>query len=184
MQKELPTHQITENEIVERIYLLRGQKVMIDKDLAEMYGVNTKVLNQAVKRNVQRFPEDFMFQLTKNEWETLRSQNVTLEEKGRGKYPKYLPKVFTEHGVAMLSSVLRSETAIQVNIQIIRVYSKMRKLLLDHKDLWRKLENIEQDIVRKDHEIKAIFKLLKQLLIQEEKPREPIGFKIPQKKTT
>lgn len=176
--------QITDNKIVERIYLLRGQKVMIDNDLAEMYGVDTKVLNQAVKRNAQRFPEDFMFQLTKNEWEALRSQFVTLElkEKGRAKYPKYLPKAFTEQGVAMLSSGLRSETAIQVNIQIIRVYTRIRQLLFDNKDLWRKLEKIEQDVIKKDDEIKAIFKILKKLLVQEEKPREPIGFKIPKKK--
>jgi hypothetical protein len=98
-----------------------------------MYGVYTKVLNQAVKRNMQRFPEDFMFQLTKSEWEALRSQIVTLEN-GRGKYPKYLPKAFTEQGVAMLSSVLHSEIASKVNVQIIRVYAKIRQLLLDNKE--------------------------------------------------
>lgn len=173
---------ITESEIIERIVLLRGQKVMLDSDLAEMYGVDTKVLNQAVKRNALRFPEDFMFQLTQDEWERLRSQIVTLDAgAGRGRHPKYLPKAFTEQGVAMLSSVLRSETAIQVNIQVIRVYIKMRRLLIDNNELWRKVEKIENDLTRKDDEIKAIFKILKQLIVQEQTPREPIGFKIPKK---
>lgn len=182
MKQESAKQLIRENKIVERIYLLRGQNVMIDSDLAEMYGVDTKVLNQAVKRNALRFPKDFMFQLTKTEWQDLRSQFVTLEDgTGRGQYPKYLPKAFTEQGVAMLSSVLRSETAIQVNIQIIRVYTKMRQLLVDNKDLWRKLEQIETEITRKDDEIKAIFKILKKLIIKEQTPREPIGFKIPKK---
>jgi len=181
MKEKLVVQHITDNKIVERIYLLRGQKVMIDKDLAEMYGVDTKVLNQAVNRNVQRFPDDFMFQLTNNEWQSLRSQFVTLEEIGRGRYSKYLPKAFTEQGVAMLSSVLRSETAIQVNIQIIRVYTRIRQLLLDNEDLWKKLEKIEQDVLKKDDEIKAIFKILKTLLVQQVQPREPIGFKIPKK---
>lgn len=181
MIQEPATQLITESEIVERIFLLRGQKVMFDSDLAEMYGVDTKVLNQAVKRNALRFPEDFMFQLSQNEWEHLRSQIVTLDETGRGKYPKYLPKVFTEQGVAMLSSVLRSETAIQVNIQIIRVYTKMRSLLIDNNELWRKVEKIENDLTRKDDEIKAIFKILKNLIIKEQTPRELIGFKIPKK---
>jgi len=182
MMTQVPATQlITESEIVERIFLLRGQNVMLDSDLAEMYSVDTKVLNQAVKRNALRFPGDFMFQLRQNEWEHLRSQIVTLDEAGRGKYPKYLPKVFTEQGVAMLSSVLRSETAIQVNIQIIRIYTKMKRLLIDNTELWRKLEKIENDVTRKDDEIKAIFKILKQLIIKEQTPREPIGFKIPKK---
>ncbi len=107
-------------EVIERkIYLIRGHKVMLDSDLAELYGVPVKVLNQAVRRNISRFPEDFMFQLTKEEYDSLRSQFVTLNT-GRGKHRKYLPYVFTEQGVAMLSSVLRSERAIQVNIAIMK----------------------------------------------------------------
>ncbi len=181
MTQEPRTELIPESEIIERIFLLRGQNVMLDSDLAEMYGVDTKVLNQAVKRNALRFPKDFMFQLTQHEWEDLRSQIVTLDLPGRGKYPKYLPKAFTEQGVAMLSSVLRSETAILVNIQIIRAYIKMRRLLIDNNELWRKVEKIENDLTRKDDEIKAIFKILKELIIKEQTPREPIGFKIPKK---
>lgn len=181
MKDELETPQITDHDILERMHSIRGQKVMIDTDLAEMYGVETKLLNQAVKRNIQRLPEDFMFQLERDELDSLRSQSVTLKT-GRGKFRKYLPNAFTEQGVAMLSSVLRSETAIQVNIRIIRVYTKIRQLLLDHQELWRKVEKIEQDVTRKDDEIQAIFKILKNLIVKEEKPREPIGFRMPKKK--
>ncbi len=181
MVQDSPIDLVTESKIIEHIFLLRGQKVMLDSHLAQMYGVDTKVLNQAVKRNALRFPEDFMFQLGEDEWEHLRSQFVTLDAPGRGKYPKYLPKPFTEQGVAMLSSVLRSETAILVNIQIIRVYTKMRRLLIDNNELWRKVEKIEHDLTRKDDEIKTIFKILKELIIKEQTPREPIGFKIPKK---
>jgi uncharacterized protein YjcR len=152
--------------------------VMLNKDLAEMYGVEVRTLNQAVKRNVTRFPEDFMFQLSKEEGHSLRSQSVILE---KGRYSKYLPYAFTEQGVAMLSSVLNSETAIQVNIQIIRLFTKMKQLILDNKDLWMKIEKIEQHLIKHDAEIKTVFAYLKKLLIQENKPRNPIGFKIPGK---
>ncbi len=134
-----------------------------------------------MKRNITRFPEDFMFQLNPEEANLSRSQIATLK-KGRGSNIKYLPYVFTEQGVAMLSSVLRSERAIQVNIQIIRVYTKMKQLLLDNKDLWLKIEKIEQALVKKDNEILAIFNALKNLLIKEELPRVRVGFKIPKKK--
>jgi glyoxylate utilization-related uncharacterized protein len=134
--------EITEPLIESKIYLIRGQKVMWDVDLAEMDGVFTKALKQAVRRNIERFPEDFMFELTKEEVDTLlRSQIVTLK---RGEHIKYLPFVFTEHGVLMLSSVLRSEQAVQVNIQIMRVYSKMKELLLMHKDILVKPEQLEK----------------------------------------
>ena len=169
---------LNESEIVEKIYFLRGQKVMLDRDLAEMYGVEVKVLNQSVKRNVSRFPDDFMFQLSATEWDNLKSQIVTSSWGGIRK----LPYAFTEQGVAMLSSVLRSETAIQVNIQIIRVYTKMKQVLLDNKEIWQKIEKIEQAMQKKDGEVKTIFKILKQLLVKEEKPRQPIGFKVPAKK--
>ena len=171
----------SEGEIVSKIYIIRGQKIMLDRDLAEMYDVEAKRLNEAVRRNISRFPEDFMFQLTEEETISSRSQIATLK-KGRGSNIKYLPYVFTEQGVAMLSSVLRSERAIQVNIQIIRVYTKMKQLLLDNKDLWLKIEKIEQALVKKDNEVLAIFNALKNLLIKEEKPRVRIGFKISKKK--
>ncbi len=163
---------IDDEIIVNKIHIVRGQKVMLDKDLAEMYDVETAALNQAVKRNINRFPEDFMFQLSEAEWGNLKSQIVTSSYGGVRK----LPNAFTEQGVAMLSSILRSERAIQVNIQIIRVYTKMKQLLVDNKDLWMKLEKIEQALLQKDDEVQHIFKVLKKLITQEEKPRTEIGF--------
>lgn len=151
---------------------------MLDKDLAEMYGVETKRLKEAVRRNISRFPDDFMFELSEIESTNLRSQFATSSWGGL----RYLPMAFTEQGVAMLSSVLRSERAIQVNIQIIRVYTRMKSLLLDNKDIWLKIEKIEQSLAKKDEEVQAIFKVLKNLLVKEEKPREPIGFKTHGKK--
>jgi hypothetical protein len=172
---------VSEENIVEKIYLIRGQKVMLDRDLAEMYGVPTFRLNEAVKRNITRFPEDFMFQLTEIEFKSLISQIAISKNKGRGGTRK-LPYVFTEQGVAMLSSVLNSETAIQVNIQIIRLFTKMKQLILDNKDLWMKIEKIEQHLVKNDEELKTVFAYLKKLLVQENKPRNPIGFRVPDKK--
>jgi hypothetical protein len=169
---------VTEEKIVEKVYLIRGMKVMLDKDLAEMYGVEVKVLNQAVKRKIQRFPVDFMFQLTESEWQNLKSQFVTSSWGGSRK----LPLAFTEQGVAMLSSVLNSDTAIEVNIQIIRVFTKMKALLFDNKELWNKIEKIERHLIKHDGEIKVIFEYLKKLLIQEAKPRKAIGFPYPNKK--
>ena len=169
---------IPEEIILEKIYVIRGQKVMLDKDLAEMYGVEVRRLNEAVKRNIMRFPEDFMFQLKQNEWSNLKSQFATSSWGGTRK----LPYAFTEQGVAMLSSVLNSETAIQVNIQIIRLFTKMKQLILDNKDLWMKIEKIEQHLLKNDEEIKTVFDYLKKLLIQENKPRNPIGFRSPGKK--
>ena len=169
---------VSEEVILENIYLIRGQKVMLDRDLAEMYGVEVKRLNEAVKRNVTRFPEDFMFQLSLNEWRNLKSQIATSSWGGSRK----LPYAFTEQGVAMLSSVLNSETAIQVNIQIFRLFTKMKQLILDNKDLWMKIEKIEQHLLKNDEEIKTVFAYLKKLLIQENKPRNPIGFRAPDKK--
>ncbi len=177
-KSSLPITPVSEETIVEKIYIIQGQKVMLDRDLAEMYGVPTFRLNEAVKRNISRFPDDFMFQLTKDEYNSLRSQFAILK---RGKHSKYLPYAFTEQGVAMLSSVLNSEIAIQVNIQIIRLFTKMKQLILDNKDLWMKIEKIEQHLLKNDEEIKTVFVYLKKLLIQESKPRNPIGFKVPGK---
>lgn len=167
---------ITDELVMNKIYLIRGQKVMLDRDLAELYGVETKVLNQAVKRNSDRFPADFMFQVTKTEWESLRSQIVTLKT-GRGKYPKYVPTVFTEQGVAMLSSVLKSETAIRVNIQIIRIFTRMREMIMTHKDILLQLDKIEKKLTGHDEDINLIFQYLKQLLNPPSPPRQRIGFK-------
>ncbi|MGK9127156.1 ORF6N domain-containing protein [Olivibacter sp. SA151] len=139
---------IPEELVMNQIYYIREQKVMLDRDLAELYGVETKVLNQAVRRNIDRFPEDFMFELSPNEYESLRSQFVTL--KTRGAHSKYLPHVFTEQGVAMLSSVLNSKLAIQVNIQIIRVFTKLRQALADNTDLRLEIEYIKNALEKQN----------------------------------
>ena len=160
-------------EIIERkIYFIRGHKVMLDSDLAEMYAVATKVLLQAVKRNLSRFPGDFMFQLNYQEVAALRSQIVT-SKTGRGgrRYPPY---AFTEQGVAMLSSVLNSERAIEVNIQIMRAFVKLRELMATHKDLARKLDDMEK---KYDAQFKVVFDAIRQLMTPTEKPKRKIGFK-------
>ncbi|MCM5527791.1 MAG: ORF6N domain-containing protein [Chitinophagaceae bacterium] len=168
-------------KIIEKIYEVRGHKVMLDADLAEMYGVETKALKQAVRRNPARFPDDFMFILTRLEFQRLRSQFVTSNaETGRGG-ARALPMAFTEQGVAMLSSVLKSERAIQVNIAIIRVYVQTRALFSGQHEVWKKLQELEKHVVENDDEIKEIFGILEKLLVQEEKPRNPIGFRIPAK---
>ena len=166
------TKTVIPQEVIEnKILLIRSKKVMLDKDLAVLYGVQTRTLNQAVKRNVQRFPEDFMFQLTREEAEKLlRSQFVTLK---RGRHYKYLPYAFTENGVAMLSSILNSEGAIEVNIQIMRTFTRLREMLLSHKDLQRKIEEMEK---KYDYQFKVVFDAIKQLLKPSEKPKKRIGF--------
>ncbi len=167
---------ITETAIESKIYLIRGQKVMMDSDLAEMYGVETKALKQAVKRNMDKFPEDFMFELTAKEAEDFsRSHFVTMK---RGQNIKYLPFAFTEHGVLMLSSVLRSKQANEVNIRIMRVYSKMKELLMLNKDILLKLEKLESSSDRHDKDIKIIFSYIKKLIEQPVKEKTSrIGFK-------
>jgi len=147
--------------IITKIILLRDQKVLIDRDLAELYGVETRILNQAVKRNLKRFPEDFMFQMTKEEFEIWKSQIVISNSDRMGlRKPPY---VFTEQGVAMLSSVLNSDRAILVNIQIMRVFTKMRALLESHKEILKKLESLEIKDIEQDEKILLIFEYLKQL---------------------
>lgn len=152
------------------ILLIRGQKVLLDSDLAELYGVETKVLLQAVKRNLERFPEDFMFQLDKSEYENLRSQNVTSSLWGGRRYQ---PFVFTEQGVAMLSSVLRSQRAIRVNIEIMRAFVQLRHMLSAHKELAEKLNEMEQ---RYDSQFSVVFDALRELAIPPETKSRPIGF--------
>ncbi len=167
-------------ERIERlIFLIRGQRVMLDRDLAILYGVPTKVLNQAVKRNKDRFPEDFMFQLTHQEgksWWTevmdrrLRSQNVTLK---RGQHMKYRPYAFTEHGILMLSSVLNSERAIQVNIAIMRAFVRLRQMLATNANLERRLNELER---KYDSQFKVVFDAIRQLMASPEKQPKKIGF--------
>ncbi|MFA6325487.1 MAG: ORF6N domain-containing protein [Candidatus Paceibacterota bacterium] len=178
---------IPSERVISKIFLIREKKVMIDKDLAELYGVETKVLNQAVKRNPERFPTDFMFQLNKQETEiwisqivipaskyqinnlNLRSQFVTSSWGGR----RYSPMVFTEEGVAMLSSVLNSKRAIQTNIQIIRTFTKLREMLITNKELREKIEKLEK---RYDQNFRIIFQAIQSFLKNERKPKSKIGF--------
>lgn len=165
-------------EIIEgRIYTIRNQKVMLDQDLAELYGVETRILVQAVKRNIDRFPEDFMFQLSKNEYDRLRSQFVISKKGGR----TYLPYAFTENGVAMLSSVLRSKRAIQVNIQIMRVFTKLRGMLREYEEL----KEFAIALAKKQQEdVTFIFIELDRLdeLFESLRPKKQLGFHSPEKK--
>jgi ORF6N domain len=175
----VPTkHPIKKSEILvpveiiqNKIYLIRGHKVMFDRDLAELYGVLTKNLNKAVQRNLERFPDDFMFQLTKEEADRSRFQFGTLN---RGKNIKYLPYVFTEQGVAMLSSVLKSKRAVQVNIQIMRIFVKLKELMISHKDLARKIDDLEKKFQAHDQKIIQIFDAIRRMMtIPEQTGPEP-----------
>jgi hypothetical protein len=163
-----------DQEIAEKIYLIRGHKIMLDKDLAEMYGVETKRLIEQVNRNALRFPPEFMFRLTNEEFDVLRSQFATSKRGGR----RYAPYVFTEHGILMLSSVLNSKQAITMSIKIIEVFVKFREMLISHKDLLLKFEQLEKLVIHHDDDIQSIFQALKQLIQQKNEPREPIGFKL------
>ena len=161
-------------EIIERkIYLIRGHKVMLDRNLAELYEVETRVLNQAVKRNLSRFPEDFMFQLTHAEMENWKSQIVISNKDKMGL--RKAPYAFTENGVAMLSSVLSSERAVEVNIQIMRTFTRLREMLLTHKDLQRKIEDMGK---KYDSQFKVVFDAIRQLMTPPEtSKKKPIGFR-------
>jgi hypothetical protein len=161
--------------IMNKIYVIREHKVMLDSDLAELYGVETRVLNQAVNRNLDRFPSDFMFQLNKEEWEILISQNVTSSWGGRRK----LPFVFSELGVAMLSSVLNSKKAIQINIGIMRIFTKIRQMLTDNTELRLALQKIERKTEGNAKSIELLFEYVDELMEKKEnpQPRKAIGFK-------
>ena len=148
---------------------------MLDRDLAELYNVETKQLKRAVRRNINRFPEDFMFQLTKEEYRSLRSQFGTLK---RGAHSKYTPMAFTEQGVAMLSSVLNSDRAIEVNIAIMRAFVKLREMMVTHEDLKRKIESMEK---KYDEQFQIVFEAIKQLLTEEDKPKKKIGYTVREK---
>lgn len=165
--------------IQSKIVVLREEKVMIDRDLAELYSVETKQLKRAVRRNLHRFPADFMFELTREEYNSLRSQFGTLE---RGTHSKYLPMAFTEQGVAMLSSVLNSNRAIEVNIAIMRAFVQLRKISSSQKQLAQKLREIEARLGDHDESIEAIFEAIQQLMTTPERPRKRIGFEVKEPK--
>ena len=161
--------------IQKKIKVIRGEKVMIDHDHAALYGVETKQLKRAVRRNVDRFPSDFMFELTREEYNSLRSQFGTLK---RGAHSKYLPMVFTEQGVAMLSSVLNSDRAIEVNIAIMRAFVQLRKMIASNEELAGKVEELEHKIAQHDEDIGLIFEAIRELMTPPEKPPKKIGFKV------
>ena len=160
------------------IHEIRGKKIMLDMDLAKIYEVETRALKQAVRRNIDRFPEDFMFQLTKEEWSILRSQIVTLEV-GKGKHPKFLPFAFTEQGVAMLSAVLNSQSAVQASIQIMRAFVMIRQWALTYQELSDKLTDLEQQHNQKFNDIDQVLKylLLKEQTKTQQAQREQLGYK-------
>jgi hypothetical protein len=164
---------IPDEVVVSKIFLIRGHKVMLDRDLAELYGVETKQLKRSVRRNIDRFPDDFMFELAEDEFENLRSQIGTSSWGGI----RYVPMAFTEQGVAMLSGVLVSKRAIAVNIQIMRIYTKMREIMLTHKDLLLKIEQMENKLTDHDERIQMVFDYLKQFIQDQERPLVEVGFK-------
>ncbi|MBL0126856.1 MAG: ORF6N domain-containing protein [Flavobacteriales bacterium] len=192
-QREAPP---ADAAITGRIHVLRGQKVMLDRDLAELYGVEVKRLKEQVRRNKERFPEDFMFELSLEEDRVLRSQVVTLEmavddhsseNQGgirsqfatlkQGKHSKYTPFAFTEHGILMLANVLRSEQAIAVSIHIIRVFARMREIMLTNQEVLRQLEQLEQRVSGHDVDVASIMRALRQLMEHPAEPRKSIGYK-------
>ncbi|HZU24641.1 MAG TPA: ORF6N domain-containing protein [Bryobacteraceae bacterium] len=179
MAKRALVRAVLPAQVIEtKIHMLRGQRVMLDRDLAELYGVETRLINQAVKRNADRFPADFMFQLTAEEAEAtlaLRSQNVILK---RGQHLKYMPHAFTEHGAVMLANLLRSPVAIQASIQVVRAFVHMRRMLAANEDFARKLEHIERTLDHHDSQLNSILSTLDDLFAPADEPPQPrpIGF--------
>ena len=163
------TNLILIENITSKIFMIRGLKVMIDRDLAELYGVETKQLKRAVRRNIDRFPTDFMFELINDEIENLRCQIGTSSWGGS----RYVPMAFTEQGVAMLSTVLNSKRAIQVNIQIIRTFTRLRQMMTGHEELKNKIEEMEE---KYDEQFRIVFEAIKQLLKEDDQPKRKIGF--------
>ncbi|MDP2878483.1 MAG: ORF6N domain-containing protein [Sulfuricella sp.] len=162
-----------EDVIAQRILLVRGNKVMLDVDLAALYGVETRVLVQAVKRNIRRFPDDFMFQLTDDEWAILKSQFVI--SKGRGGR-RYAPYAFTEHGALMLASVLNSERAVEISILVVRAFVRLRELLANNKELANRLEDMERKLTTHDQAITGLIDAVRQLMAPPVKKKRSIGF--------
>ncbi|MDN3675389.1 ORF6N domain-containing protein [Flavobacterium branchiarum] len=168
---------LSEETISNKIYLIRNQKIMLDRDLALLYGIETKALKQAVKRNISRFPDDFMFELTKIEFENWRSQFVTSNSDKMGL--RHSPMAFTEHGVLMLSSVLKSDKAIQTNIQIMRIFTKVRQMLLDTTEIKIDILQIQKKLENHDKNIELVFSYLDELTEKKETDTEriKIGYK-------
>ena len=160
--------------IANKIYRIRRKQVMLDFDLADLYIVETKALKQQVRRNTERFPEDFMFELQQKEWDSLRSQIVTSKRGGI----RYLPFAFTEQGVAMLSSVLKSQRAIEVNIQIMRIFVKMRELILTHQEILEKIEALETENIKQNVHINRIYQIIKDMIAPNYSNRKRIGYRI------
>ncbi len=159
--------------LMEKIYVIRGKKVMFDYDLAALYGIETKQLKRAVRRNISRFPDDFMIELALEEFDDLRSQFGTSSWGGS----RYIPMAFTEHGVLMLSSILNSERAIKVNIQIMRVYVRIREMILTNKDLLQKMDLLDDKVAKQDEKIALVFQYLKKFIDVKEKPLKRVGYK-------
>lgn len=179
MAKKESSLVVPDEVVMNKIYVIRNQKVMLDRDLAALYQVETKQLKRQVKRNPERFPDDFMFELTKEEHENLRSQFGTSSWGGE----RYLPMVFTEQGVSMLSSVLNSKIAIAVNIQIMRIFTRIRQMLTDNTELRLDIEKIKKKLDNQDKNMEIVFRYLDELLEKKEnpKPRKKIGYKLPNK---
>ena len=179
----MPSQKITDKQLTasveqieSRIFIIRGQKVMLDADLAELYGVEIRRLNEQVSRNSERFPEDFMFQLTAEEYESLRSQFATLKS-GRGQHRKYMPYAFTEHGALMLGNVLKSERAVEVSLMVVRAFVRLRELVSGHKELSQKLNLLERKVGAHDRAIAELINAIRQLMSPAEtKKKRPIGF--------
>jgi hypothetical protein len=159
--------------LMEKIHIIRGKKVMLDYDLAALYGIETKQLKRAVRRNISRFPDDFKIELTIEEFDDLRSQFGTSSWGGS----RYVPMAFTEHGVLMLSSILNSERAIKVNIQIMRVYVRIREMILTNKDLLQKMDFLDEKVAKQDEKIALVFSYLKKFIDIQEKPMKRVGYK-------
>ncbi|MCI0707034.1 MAG: ORF6N domain-containing protein [Ignavibacteriae bacterium] len=183
--------------IESRILAFRGHKVILDSDLAAVYGIPTRVLNQAVKRNLDRFPEDFVFQLTKVEYDNLRSQIVTASseaeapslrsqivilKKSRGKHKKYLPYAFTEHGAIMAANVLKSKRAVQMSVFVVRAFVRLRETAIEHRELAEKLKELERRVGQHDSNISAIIEAIRELMTPREKPKRKIGFEVKEPK--
>ena len=177
MAKATKSIVLAEEVIMNKIYMIRGKKVMFDRDLAELYGVDTKQLKRQVRRNIDRFPEDFMFELDEEEFKNWRSQ-VGTSNTGDKMGLRYAPFCFTEQGVTMLACVLNSTRAVAVNIQVIRIFAKLREMLLTHKDILLKLEQMEKQVIANSDDIQNIFIALRELLNPPQEPRPPIGFKL------
>jgi hypothetical protein len=179
MREEISPAIIPNEVIVNKIYLFRGVKVMLDSDLAELFGVETKRLKEQVRRNIERFPEHFMFELTKEENEVLRSQFVTLRH---GQHSKYLPFAFSEHGILQLSNVLKSKQAVEVSIKIIDVFVQLRTMVISNTEIRLEVEKIKKKVDNQDKNIEVIFRYFDELLEQKAQPRKQIGYKTSKEK--